>query len=195
MTQSQARSARVALVTGGSRGIGRESAVRLAAEGCAIAVVHASASAAAGQVVKDITSGNGQAIAIQADVDVGDGSAVEAAFARTEEAFGGIDVVVNAAGIAPRSSVASLGLDDLDRIYRSNIRGAFAVSQQAARRLPEGKGRRRHRPGGGQLAVRTPGDSGGHRGGGRVPRRAGPLGQRSGRLRQRRRRLNRRTRR
>jgi len=136
VTAGQARSARVALVTGGSRGIGRETAVRLAADGYAIAVVYASADAAADQVVKDIASGNGQAIAIRADV--GDGSAVEAAFARTEEAFGGIDVVVNAAGIAPRSSVVNLSLEDLDRIYRTNIRGAFAVSQQAARRLRGG---------------------------------------------------------
>ena len=55
MTQGQARSARVALVTGGSRGIGRETAVRLAADGYAIAVVYASASVTAGQVVEDIT--------------------------------------------------------------------------------------------------------------------------------------------
>jgi 3-oxoacyl-[acyl-carrier protein] reductase len=129
-------SVRVALVTGGSRGIGREAAIRLAADGCAIAVVYASSTAEAGQVVTAITGKNGRAIAIQADV--ADGGAVEAAFTRVEEAFGGIDVVVNAAGIMSRSAVADLDLDELDRIYRTNIRGTFVVGQQAARRLRAG---------------------------------------------------------
>jgi 3-oxoacyl-[acyl-carrier protein] reductase len=127
---------RVALVTGGSRGIGRETAIRLAADGYAIAIVYASATAEADQVVTAITSRNGQAMAIQADV--ADPGAVEAAFTRAERAFGGIDVVVNAAGIMLRSAIADLDLDDLDRIYRTNIRGTFAVSQQAARRLRGG---------------------------------------------------------
>jgi 3-oxoacyl-[acyl-carrier protein] reductase len=126
----------VALVTGGSRGIGRETAIRLAADGYAIAVAYASATAEADQVVAAITGRNGQAMAIQADV--ADDGAVEAAFSRTQQAFGGIDVVVNAAGIAPRSAIADLDLDELDRIYRTNIRGTFVVSQQAARRLRGG---------------------------------------------------------
>lgn len=127
---------RVALVTGGSRGIGRETALRLAADGYAIAIIYASSTDAAGQVVTAITGKNGQALAVQADV--ADPGAVEAAFTRAEEAFGGIDVVVNAAGILLRSAIADLDLDDLDLIYRTNIRGAFAVSQQAARRLRRG---------------------------------------------------------
>jgi 3-oxoacyl-[acyl-carrier protein] reductase len=127
---------RVALVTGGSRGIGREAAIRLAADGHAIAIVYLSSSGDADEVVAGITGKNGQAMAIQADV--ADPGTVEAAFIRTEEAFGGIDVVINAAGIAPRSAIADLDLDELDRIYRTNIRGTFAVSQQAARRLRGG---------------------------------------------------------
>ena len=127
---------RVALVTGGSRGIGRETATRLAADGYAITIVYASATAEADQVVTAITSKNGQAMAIRADV--ADGGAAEAAFTQTEQAFGGVDVVVNAAGMMCRSAVADLNLDDLDRIYRTNIRGTFTMSQQAARRMRSG---------------------------------------------------------
>jgi 3-oxoacyl-[acyl-carrier protein] reductase len=129
-------STRVALITGGSRGIGRQAALRLAADGYATALVYVSSTDAAQQAVAAITGGNGHAIAIQADV--ADPAAVAAAFTRAQEAFGGVDVVVNAAGILLRSAIADLDLDDLDRVYRTNIRGTFAVSQQAARRLRSG---------------------------------------------------------
>jgi 3-oxoacyl-[acyl-carrier protein] reductase len=129
-------STRVALVTGGSRGIGRESALRLAAEEYAVAIAYASNTAEAGQVVTEITGKGGQALAVQ--LDVADERAVEAAFTQIEQAFGGIDVVVSTAGIMPLAPVAELDLDVLDRICRTNIRGTFAVSQQAARRLRRG---------------------------------------------------------
>ena len=129
-------STRVALITGGSRGIGRQAALRLAADGYATAIVYVSSTDGARQTVAAITGENGRAIAIQADV--ADADAVAAAFTRAQEAFGGVDVVVNAAGILLRSAIADLDLDDLDRIYRTNIRGTFAVSQQAAWRLRSG---------------------------------------------------------
>jgi 3-oxoacyl-[acyl-carrier protein] reductase len=129
-------STRVALVTGGSRGIGRQTAVRLAAEGYAVAIAYVSNTAEADQVVTEITSKASQALAIQ--LDVADEQAVEAAFTQIEQAFGGIDVVVNAAAIMPLAPVAELDLNVLDRIYRTNIRGTFTVSQQAARRLRSG---------------------------------------------------------
>ena len=129
-------STRVALITGGSRGIGRQTALRLAAGGYATALLYATGTSEARQAVAAITGENGQAIAIEADV--ADPAAVEAAFTRAEEAFGGVDVVVNAAGILHHSAIADLDLDDLDRVYRTNIRGTFAVSQQAARRLRSG---------------------------------------------------------
>jgi 3-oxoacyl-[acyl-carrier protein] reductase len=129
-------STRVALVTGGSRGIGREAALRLAAEEYAVAIAYASNTAEAGEVVAAITGEGRQALAIQ--LDVADEQAVEAAFTQIEQAFGGIDVVVNGAGIMPLAPVAELDLDVLDRIYRTNIRGTFTVSQQAARRLRGG---------------------------------------------------------
>ncbi len=127
---------RVALVTGGSRGIGRQTALRLAAEGYAVAIAFASNTAEASEVVTELNGHGGPALAVQ--LDVADEKAVDAAFTEIEQAFGGIDVVVSAAGIMPLAPVAELDLDVLDRIYRTNIRGTFAVSQQAARRLRRG---------------------------------------------------------
>jgi 3-oxoacyl-[acyl-carrier protein] reductase len=127
---------RVALVTGGSRGIGREAALRLAAEDYAVAIAYASNTSEAGEVVTQITGKGGQALAVQ--LDVADDKAVEAAFTRIEQALGGIDVAVNAAGIMPLAPVTELDLDVLDRVYRTNVRGTFAVAQQAARRLRAG---------------------------------------------------------
>ena len=80
-------------MTGGSRGIGRETAVRLGSEGYAIAVVYSGSQAEADLAVKEIEAAGGRAIAVQADV--ADEVAVAALFDRTEEAFGGVDVVVH----------------------------------------------------------------------------------------------------
>jgi 3-oxoacyl-[acyl-carrier protein] reductase len=129
-------STRVAVVTGGSRGIGREAALRLAAEDYAVAIAYASNTGEAGEVVSQITGKGGHALAVQ--LDVADDKAVEAAFNEVEQALGGIDVAVNAAGIMPLAPVAELDLDVLDRVYRTNVRGTFAVAQQAARRLRRG---------------------------------------------------------
>jgi 3-oxoacyl-[acyl-carrier protein] reductase len=136
MNTSPVTGQRVALVTGGSRGIGRETALRLAADGYAIALVYAVRTSEASQVAATITGNGGHAIAVQANI--ADPRQVERAFTRAGHAFGGIDVVVNAAGIVARSTVDDLDLEDLDRVYCTNVRGAFAVSQQAARRLRGG---------------------------------------------------------
>ncbi|HEX7307138.1 SDR family oxidoreductase [Lentzea sp.] len=127
---------RVAIVTGGSRGIGRAAAERLAADGTAVVIVYAGNKTAADETVEAIKSAGGQAVAAQADV--ADETAVAAAFDLAEETFGGVDVVVNSAGIMPLGTVADLDLDVFDRIMRTNARGTFVVSQQAARRLREG---------------------------------------------------------
>jgi 3-oxoacyl-[acyl-carrier protein] reductase len=127
---------RVALVTGGSRGIGRAAALRLADAGIAVAIGYATNTEDADNVISAITDQGGQALAIK--LDVGDETAVAAALDRVEETFGGIDVVVNAAGIMPLSPIIDLDLEVLDQIYRTNIRGTFAVSQQAARRIRTG---------------------------------------------------------
>jgi 3-oxoacyl-[acyl-carrier protein] reductase len=127
---------RVALVTGGSGGIGRSVAERLAADGMAVGVHYAGNKAKADDAVSAITAAGGRAIAIGGDV--AEENDMTAAFDRVEQEFGGIDVVVNTAGIMLLSPLATLNLDDLDRMHRVNIRGTFVVSQQAARRVRSG---------------------------------------------------------
>jgi Dehydrogenases with different specificities (related to short-chain alcohol dehydrogenases) len=129
-------STRVAIVTGGSGGIGRQTTARLAADGFAIVVNYAGNQAEADAAVADITAAGGKAIAVRADV--ADENAVAALFDTTEETFGGVDVVVNTAGMMYQAPVADLDLDIMDRMHRINIRGTFVVNQQAARRVRRG---------------------------------------------------------
>jgi 3-oxoacyl-[acyl-carrier protein] reductase len=127
---------RVALVTGGSGGIGKTVAEKLAADGMAVGVHYAGNKARADETVAAIVAAGGRAIAVGGDV--ADEEAMSAAFDAVEKQFGGIDVVVNTAGIMLLSPIATLNLDDLDRMHRTNIRGTFVISQQAARRVRSG---------------------------------------------------------
>jgi 3-oxoacyl-[acyl-carrier protein] reductase len=127
---------RVALITGGTGGIGAVVAQRLAADGQAVAVHYAGNKARADDVVASIVDAGGQAIAVAGDV--ADEKAMSAAFDEIESTFGGIDVVVNTAGIMILKRLVDYDLDDLDRLHRTNIRGTFVVAQQAARRLRSG---------------------------------------------------------
>ncbi|MGA4961224.1 SDR family oxidoreductase [Streptomyces pseudogriseolus] len=127
---------RVAVVTGGSRGIGRAVSFQLARDGLAVVVNYTRDASSAEETVKAITADGGKAIAVRADV--ADEHAVAALFDRAEREFGGVDVVVNAAGRLVLSPVADLDLAALDAMHRTNIRGAFVVAQQAARRLRSG---------------------------------------------------------
>lgn len=129
--------ARVAVVTGGSRGIGRQVVERLASDGYAVVVNYANNDTEGQAAAKEATAAGGQGLAVRADVS--DPAAVSALFDTAEEAFGGVDVVVHAAGImGPPVPLVDLDFETLDRILNVNVRGTFAVAQQAARRLRRG---------------------------------------------------------
>ncbi|TCC58228.1 SDR family oxidoreductase [Kribbella pittospori] len=127
---------RVAIVTGGSSGIGREAAARLGRDGYAVVIVYGGNQAAGEEAVKEVEQAGGRGIAVQADV--ADETAVAALFDRTEQEFGGVDVVVHAAGIMPLSPLADLDLEVFDRVVRTNLRGTIVVDQQAVRRVRNG---------------------------------------------------------
>jgi len=123
-------------VTGGSRGIGRSVVEELAGEGLAVVVGYASRHAEAKEAVAAAEAKGARAIAVTADV--ADEDAVSRLFDAAEAAFGGVDVVVNAAGTMSLAPLADLDLGVLDRMLRTNVRGTFVVNQQAARRVRPG---------------------------------------------------------
>ncbi len=127
---------RVALITGGSGGIGRVTSERLARDGIAVAVHYAGNKARADEVVGAVTSAGGRAMAVGGDV--ADEHAMAEAFDAVEREFGGIDVLVHTAGQMILGPLADFDLDDLDRMHRTNIRGTFVVNQLAARRMRDG---------------------------------------------------------
>jgi 3-oxoacyl-[acyl-carrier protein] reductase len=128
---------RVAIVTGGSRGIGRATIRTLAARGYAVVVNYLHDQRAAESTVEEILADNGAAVAIRADV--ADGLDVQRLFAETTEAFGGIDVLVHAAGgRAVATPVLELDLGQFDAWCRINTRATFIVNREAARRLRDG---------------------------------------------------------
>lgn len=135
MTTS-ATTGRVAVVTGASRGIGRAIALRLAADGAAVVVGYAGNQEAAEKTVAEIAAAGGRAVAVAADI--ADETAVAAMFDTAQREFGGVDIVVNAAGRMTLSPVVDLDLAEFDAIQRTNVRGTFVVAQQGARRVRGG---------------------------------------------------------
>ncbi|MCW2597221.1 MAG: 3-oxoacyl-[acyl-carrier protein] reductase [Mycobacterium sp.] len=135
MTIEQVRG-RVAIVTGGSGGIGRVTAERLAADGMTVVINYAGSPAPAKEAVNAIIDAGGTASAFQADV--ADETDVAALFDYADQTYGGVDVVVHTAGIMLLSRLVDLDLADLDRMHRINVRGTFVVDQQAARRVRSG---------------------------------------------------------
>ncbi|WP_225823690.1 SDR family oxidoreductase [Streptomyces naphthomycinicus] len=127
---------RVAVVTGGSRGIGRETVSRLAADGFAVVVGYAGNRDLAEAAVEDVTAAGGSAIAVRADV--AEEEQVAALFEAAAAEYGGVDVVVHTAGRMYLAPVAELDLAELDALHRTNVRGTFVVAREAARTLRRG---------------------------------------------------------
>ena len=125
-----------AIVTGASRGIGRAVARRLAADGFAVVVNYAGNLARAEEVVDEIKSAGGRAIAVQGDV--ASEPDVKRLFETALKEFGQIDVVVNNAGIMPLSPIAKSDADAFDKLIATNLRGTFLVLAQAAQHVAAG---------------------------------------------------------
>ncbi len=127
---------RCAIVTGSSKGIGAAVAERLARDGLAVVVNYASGAQAAEALVARIGSVGGQAIAVRGDVS--DPSAVAALFDRATDAFGGIDVLVNNAGIMKLKPVAETEDALFDQHVAINLKGSFNGFREASRRMRDG---------------------------------------------------------
>lgn len=135
---SQGPATKVAIVTGASRGIGAAVARRLAAAGMAVVVNYAGSAAEAATVVESIRAVGGAAIPVQADV--ADPASVRSLFDAAETAFGGVDVLVNNAGIMPPDLATLAETDDatFDRLFAVNVKGTFNTLREAAKRLRPG---------------------------------------------------------
>src|ERR1700747_1453471 len=127
---------KVALVTGGSRGIGAAIAKRLAKDGASVAITYAKDASAATAVVKAIEGNGGKAVAIHADA--ADVEAVKAAVEKTVETFGRLDVLVNNAGTAMPKTFAETTLEEMDRVIDVNVRGVFIATQAALKHMNDG---------------------------------------------------------
>jgi 3-oxoacyl-[acyl-carrier protein] reductase len=127
---------KIALITGGSRGIGAAIATRLAADGAKVAITYTKGADAAASVVKEIERAGGKAIAIQADA--ADADAGKAAVEKTVATFGGLDVLVNNAGTAIPKTFEETTLEEMDRVLDINVRGVFVATQAALKHMKSG---------------------------------------------------------
>jgi 3-oxoacyl-[acyl-carrier protein] reductase len=127
---------RVALVTGGSRGIGEAIALRLAQDGADVAITYISRPERAAAVMEKIAALGRRGLAVQADA--GDPHAAKAVMGQVAEAYGRLDILVNNAGVAELAPLPELTLQMLDRLIDVNIRGVFTASQEAIKLMGAG---------------------------------------------------------
>jgi 3-oxoacyl-[acyl-carrier protein] reductase len=132
----QSLQGKVALVTGGSRGIGAAIAKRLAADGTKVAITYTKGADAAASVIKEIEGTGGKAIAMQADAT--DADAVKAAVEKTVATFNQLDILVNNAGTAIPKPFEEATIEELDRVVDLNIRGVFVATQAALKHMKSG---------------------------------------------------------
>ncbi|WP_422776091.1 3-oxoacyl-ACP reductase family protein [Pseudomonas mediterranea] len=133
---TQTLNGKVALIQGGSRGIGAAIVKRLAAEGAAVAFTYVSSAAKAEELQNSITAAGGKALAIKADS--ADADAIRNAVEATAKAFGGLDILVNNAGVLAMAPLDEFKLEDFDQTLAINVRSVFIATQAAARHMTEG---------------------------------------------------------
>src|SRR5438105_11770126 len=134
--QERGLAGKVALVTGGSRGIGAAIAKRLAADGATVAITYVKDASAASDMVKAIELDGGKAVAIQADA--ADVEAVKGAVEKTVATFGQLDVLVNNAGTAIPKTFEETTREEMDRMIDINVRGTFVATQAALKQMKSG---------------------------------------------------------
>ena len=127
---------KVAIISGASRGLGREIAIALASDGYATAVTYAGSADKAEQVVQSIQDHGGKALAIKADVAAP--GQVDALFNQVEQTLGGIDAVINTAGISVLKPLLEFSEAEFSRLMATNLTGTFNILQQAGRRVKPG---------------------------------------------------------
>lgn len=133
---TQTLNGKVALIQGGSRGIGAAIVQRLAAEGAAVAFTYVSSAAKAEALRDSITANGGKALAIKADS--ADADAIRSAVQATVQNFGRLDILVNNAGVLAVAPLEDFKLEDFDQTLAINVRSVFIATQEAARHMGEG---------------------------------------------------------
>ncbi|HEX8596743.1 MAG TPA: 3-oxoacyl-ACP reductase family protein [Pseudomonas sp.] len=136
MAQQTPLNGKVALIQGGSRGIGAAIVKRLAEQGAAVAFTYVSSEAKARELQDSITAAGGKALAIHADS--ADAEAIRAAVQSTVKTFGGVDILVNNAGVLAIGPLEDFSLEDFDRTLTINVRSVFIATQEAARHMGDG---------------------------------------------------------